>query len=129
MRLFGSKDKHGSTAIELQEEVDRLASLELRRLAVEVMSHCAVFGPDFESIAVGSLANTFVPRFGLQRGEAGAELMRLVGEGAQYLENAGLLVDSGYGGVADGQVYSVSRAGQEALAQGTIEQAFDGGVS
>ena len=128
MPLFGHKDTHGSKGAKLQDEVDRLSSLTARQLAVEVMTHCSTFGPDFESIAVGQLASTFVPGYGMQRGTAVDDLMRLVGEGAQSLEHAGLLTDAGYGGAGDGEVYAVSRAGQDALAQGTIEQALDGGA-
>jgi len=127
--LFGNKAKHESKAAKLQDEVDRLASLTDRQLAAEVMNHCSEFGPDFESIAVGQLASTFVPGYGMQRGQAVDDLLRLIGEGTQSLENAGLLIDSGYGGAGDGEVYSVSRAGQAALAQGTIEQALEGGSS
>jgi hypothetical protein len=129
MPLFGNKDKHASKAAKLHEEVDRLASLTPRQLAVEVMTHCSEFGPDFESIAVGQLASTFVPGYGMQRGAAVDDLLRLIGEGAQTLENAGLLIDAGYGGAGDGEVYAVSRAGQDALTQGTIEQALGGGSS
>jgi len=98
-----------------------------RQLAAEVTTRCSDLGPDFESIAVGQLASTFVPGYGMQRGPAVGDRQRLIDEGAQTLENAGLLIDAGYGGAGDGEVYPVSRAGQKALAQGTTEQALDGG--
>ncbi len=58
------------------------------------------------------------------RGTAVEELSNLVDEGAQTLISAGLLADGGWGGAGDGNTYIVTRAGRNALAEGTVDQAL-----
>jgi len=120
--LFNRKQKHEAQVARLQEEVGRLRSLDSARLAGEVMAGCRAFGPDFDCITTGGLAEQFVPRVGMLRGPATEELSNLVDEGAQTLISAGLLADNGWGGVGDGNTYLVTRAGRGALADGTVEQ-------
>ena len=72
------------------------------------MGYVNTFGPDFDCITAGGLA----------------ELSNLVDEGAQTLIRAGLLADGGWGGAGDGNTYTVTRAGRTALAEGTVAEAL-----
>lgn len=119
------KQRHAEQVARLQDEVDRLRSLGSGDLAREVMTRCAAFGPDFDCITTGGLAEQFVPKVGMLREANVSELSKLVDEGAQTLITAGLLADGGWGGTGDGNAYLVTRAGRTALTEGTVDQALE----
>ena len=123
-RLFKHKQSREEQVARLQQQVERLRSLDSAHLAGEVMARCSAFAPDFDCINTGALAEQFLPRVGMLRGATVEELSNLVDEGAQTLINAGLLAGGGWGGVGDGNTYTVTRAGRSALADGTVDQAL-----
>jgi hypothetical protein len=75
---------------------------------------------------VGSLANCLAPGHGRLRSPLVQQFWRLVDEGAQALVRASLFTSMGWGGTGDGNVYGLSRAGRDALEQGSVEQALGG---
>ena len=58
------KQKQQEQLARLQHEVERLRSLDSTQLAQEVVARCAAFGPDFDCITTGGLAEQFLPRVG-----------------------------------------------------------------
>jgi hypothetical protein len=118
------KQQHEERITRLQEQVASLRSLDATQLAAQVMGCCSAFGPDFDCITTGGLAEQFLPKVGMLRGPAVTELSNLVDEGAQTLIRAGLLAAGGWGGAGDGNTYIVTRSGRTALAEGTVAQAL-----
>lgn len=106
----------------MQVETDRLRSMTDPQLAAEVMSKFGSFDADTEDINVGMLGQAFVPDTPFVKGDVLAALWKVIDEGAQLLQQAGLVNSKGWGGTGDGNVYTVTRKGRTALRQHTVEQ-------
>jgi hypothetical protein len=130
--LFGHKDhdEPDSTAAtqQLRAEVGRLAALTLPQLAAEVMR--ARFTTDYEPDLTPVLPSpwTLVPddladtKF-LMPPDLGTRLRDLAAEGAQLLEHKSLIrPEAHYSGLSVSHGYLTTRAGREALVNGTLEQ-------
>jgi hypothetical protein len=126
--VFGSKQKHDAAAAQLEHEVERLKSLTPQQVGTELISKVEPFGLDPDAIPVGALAKCLAPDYGRLRGQLVQQFLGLVDEGAQVLASAGLFTSAGWGGVGDGNVFALSRAGREALEHGSVEQALSGEV-
>jgi len=96
------------------------------QLASEVMTKFGSFGADTEDINVGMLGKALVPDAPYMRGDVSAPFWKIIDEGAQILEQAGLVNSKGWGGAGDGNVYTVTRRGRTALEQNTVEQVVSG---
>ncbi len=135
--LFGHEhqDEPGGAAIgqQLMAEFERLAALTLPQLAAEVMR--AAFTKDYDPdlSPVSPSAWTLVPA-GLRDlqfempPDLGARLRDLAAEGAQLLEHKQLIrTEAHYAGAYFDHGYLTTRAGRDALANGTLEQILAAG--
>lgn len=127
--MFGGKQKQEAAQAQLQQELDRLRSLTPQQIAAELIGKVEPGGLDPDAIPVGALARCLAPDSGRLRGQGVEELWRLVDEGAQALVHAGLFTSVGWGGVGDGNVFGLSRAGREALGSGTVHAVLSGGTA
>ena len=122
MPLFGGRKEEND---KLQAEVDRLAALRLPELAEEVMTKG--FGPDGPAsdghyAALSSIAGALNPAQGsFLDDNLLIRHFRVVAEGAQLLEHAGLVrfEISSSGGITHWS-WTATRAGAAALDQNTI---------
>ena len=126
--MFSGKQKREAAEAQLGQEVERLRSLTTRQIAIELIGNVAPFGLDPDAIPVGALAKCLAPDYGRLRGALVEQFLGLVDEGAQALVRAGLFTSVGWGGVADGNVYGLSRAGSGALERGSVEESLGGEV-
>ena len=125
--LFGAKQKREAAEAQLDEEVERLKALDPRQIGVELIGKVEPFDLDPDAIPVGALAKCLAPDYGRLRGPVVEQFLSLVDEGAQALVLAGLFTSVGWGGVGDGNVYGLSRAGRAAIEQGSVDEAMGGG--
>jgi len=119
--MFGGKQKHEAAQAQLEQELERLRSLTPQQIGADLISRVEPGGLDPDAIPVGALAKCVAPAHVRLRGPGVEELWHLVDEGAQALVRAGLFTSVGWGGVGDGNVFGLSRAGREALKHGTVE--------
>jgi hypothetical protein len=124
--MFGGRQKREAAEAQLAQEIERLKSLTSQQVAIELISKVEPSGLDPDAIPVGALAKCLAPGYGHLRGPLVEEFLGLVDEGAQALARAGLFTSVGWGGVGDGNVFALSRAGREALGRGSVEQALGG---
>ncbi len=130
--LFGhqNQDEPDGAAIaqQLMAEFERLAALAPPQLAAEVMR--AAFTRDYQPdlSPVSPSAWTLLPaslsdvKFEMPP-DLGARLRDLAAEGAQLLEHKRLIrVEAHYSGAYFDHGYLTTRAGRDALANGTLEQ-------
>lgn len=128
--MFGNKEKREEGVALLRAEVDRLAALSLPDLATEVMTR--VFGTggpgaDGSALTVVSAANVFISEESAWSNDdlTREQLVRVVGEGLQMLEHAGLvgqqivLVGNEHWALGS----KLTRWGESALAQGGVARA------
>ena len=128
--MFGNKEKREAGVALLRAEVDRLSALALRDLATEVMTRVfASGGPgaDGSALTVVTAADVFITDDSAWSNDdlTREELVRVVGEGLQMLEHAGLL---GQQIVLVGNEHwalgwSLTRSGESALAQDGVARA------
>jgi hypothetical protein len=126
MATFSALGRHSATIaraaqVQLEQELERLRSLTPQQIGAELISKVEPSGLDPDAIPVGALAKCLAPDHGRLRGPGVEELWHLVDDGAQALVRAGLFISVGWGGVGDGNVFGLSRAGREALEHGTVE--------
>ena len=124
--MFRGKQKRVPVEALLKLEVDRLRSLTAEEIALDLFRMAEPFGLDQHAMSVGGFAQCLVPGNGRLRGPLVQEFWRLIDEGAQALVRAGLFASAGWGGAGGGNVYRLSRAGREALEQGSAEEALGG---
>jgi hypothetical protein len=140
--LFGRKEQQPEqqrvNGNELQAEIDRLESLPLAELATEVMSKG--FGPGGPganeddaitiggpNIGAGPTISSIALAFTSEGNTRGADdsvrqhLYRLVAEGLQMLEHAGLIRTQVHTSMNSFD-YTLTRAGRAALSAGTVQQ-------
>ena len=121
MGLFGNKEKREAEGAAAQAESDRLGGLSAKELAVEVMPAFGAEGPGKDGKEIGTLqVGIFLMR---DRPRGSAYLKPLVDpirESLQVLENAGLIVEKVRG--IGGAMVSATRAGEEALGDGSYKQ-------
>jgi hypothetical protein len=144
--LFGhkhdddSEDAGGGSA--LADEVTRLDALPLTAIAAEVMAKgfgpgapgadedntVTIGGPNINSgVTVGQIASEFEPAGSGQGVNAPARLalQRLVAEGIQTLEHAGLVRAQMHTSMGSLD-YALTRRGRTALERGEVERALSG---
>jgi hypothetical protein len=124
--VFSGRQKREQAEAQLAGEVRRLSSLTPQQIAVELIGTVVPGGLDPGAIPVGALAKCLAPDYGRLRGPLVQQFLGLVDEGARALEQAGLLASAGWGGAGDGNVYSLTRAGREALDRGSAAEALGG---
>ncbi len=135
--LFAHRDQDepdgAAIGQQLMAEFGRLAALALPQLAAEVMR--AAFSKDYEPdlSPVSPSAWTLVPaslsevKFEMPP-DLGARLRDLAAEGAQLLEHKRLIrAEAHYSGSYFSHGYLTTRAGRDALANGTLEQILASG--
>jgi hypothetical protein len=128
MPLFGGKREEENG--KLQAEVERLAALPLSQLAAEVREKG--FGPggpaaDGGYAALSSIAGALNPAQGsFLDDNLLVEHFRIVAEGAQLLEHAGLVrfEISSSGGIAHWN-WTATRSGTVALQQNAVERVLE----
>lgn len=114
---------------QVQPELDRLRQLSLTDLASEVMTKgYGPGGPGADGdTGFGRIAKAIVPDFERADQDTIDEFIRVIAEGVQVLEHASLVRFSFWAGPAGGPVYAVTRYGQQALAQNTVDRVLTGG--
>lgn len=129
MPLFGGKREAENE--KLRTELARIEALPLKELAAEVMvKGFSPGGPAADAPGTPQhIAGAFNPAegsFGIDD-QALRDMFVVVVEGLQVLEHAGLVryMIGGSGGVYD-QFYTLTRLGQAALRDGTVEQILAG---
>jgi hypothetical protein len=120
--VFGGKQKREQAEEQLEQVVERLKSLSAEQIGVELIENVDPGGLDPQAIPVGALAKCLSPGYGRLRGPEVEAFLALVDEGCSALEQAGLFTSVGWGGVADGNVYALSRKGREALDARSVSQ-------
>jgi hypothetical protein len=120
--VFGGKQKREQAEAELDAQVERLKSLTPEQIGAELIEKVDPGGLDPDAIPVGALAKCLAPGYGRLRGPKVEEFLALVDEGCGALQRAGLFNSVGWGGVADGNVYALSREGREALDTRSVAQ-------
>jgi len=127
--MFGNKKDDADSGSDVDAEVARLAGLPLRELAAEVMRRGfgATTSPEWTgrpgTAAVDSLLTTMIPTAAALTPSRKQAAYDLIGEGVQQLEHASL-VRLTYLDNIGGRLYTLTRAGQAALADNTVEQAL-----
>jgi hypothetical protein len=124
--LFRGRQSRGAAQAQLEQEVERLKSPTAEQIAVELIGLVEPCGLDPDAIPVGALAKCLVPGNGRPRAQLVEQFWGLLDEGALALVRVGLSTSAGCGGTGDGNVCGLSRAGREALAAGSVEQALGG---
>jgi len=137
--LFGHKDAQagdGQQGLDLAALVDRLDSLSLAQLAGEVMSTgfgpegpgadkdgtVTVGGPNINAGAtVGDIALAFDPKADRADDQLRRRFYRLIAEGLQTLEHAGLIRVQMHTSMSSFD-YALTRRGQKALDGGEVER-------
>jgi hypothetical protein len=148
--MFGNKKGQGAdlslseSATESREDVlraagDRLEALSMAQLAAEVMAK--TFGPegpgadrkvtvDGAPFGAGPTVGAIVSEFvgydkwdQAKRVDSLERLKRLIAEGLQTLEHAALIRAQNHSGILN---YALTRSGEAALEQHTVERILDG---
>ncbi len=127
--MFHGKQKRVDAEAQLEQEVERLRTLNPQQVGAELIKLVEPFDLDPDAIPVGALGKCLAPSYGRLRGPLVEEFPGLVDEGAQALANAGLFTSVGWGGVGDGNVYGLSRLGRDAVAKGSVEAVLGGETS
>jgi hypothetical protein len=125
--MFGGKEKREQAEKQLEDEVERLKGLSAEQIGAELIGRVDSGGLDPDAIPVGALAKCLSPGYGRLRGPKVEEFLGLVDEGCSALEHAGLFTSVGWGGVADGNVYALSRKGRDALEAQSVAQVLGEG--
>jgi hypothetical protein len=128
--MFGNREKREAGVALLRAEVDRLSALALPDLATEVMTRVfASGGPgaDGSALTVVTAADLFITDDSAWSNDdlTREQLVRVVGEGLQMLEHAGLLGQQIVlvGNEHRALGWSLTRSGESALAQDGVARA------
>jgi hypothetical protein len=130
MGLFGNRAEKAEKEAAAAAESERLAGLPVAGLAAEIMP---AFGPDGIDDRAGHRRGAIEVTEWLFRDSSTKAKYRQptlgpVMESLQALENAGLLEGRSFGGSGSGATtYSCTRAGEEALAAGSVSRALGAG--
>jgi hypothetical protein len=119
--VFGNKADKAAAAAAAQAEVDRLLALALPDFAAAILP---AYGPSGMQIKSGRRAGAFeVSEWLIAPHPTGYRqpLIQPVLEGLQSLEHAGLLLKRNFG-TSGGTTYALTRAGEAALADGTVRR-------
>jgi hypothetical protein len=122
--LFGNREEKAGKEAAAQAELDRLAGMQPSELGAEIMR---AFGPDGLQTRSGhrqgpvEVTNWLMSSYS-SKTKYTQPLLRPVMEGLQALENAGLVETRGFGDRGAGSTYHATRAGEEALADGSVAQ-------
>jgi hypothetical protein len=125
MGLFGNREEKRAKEAAAQIESERLAALPVADLAAEIMP---AFGPDGIEIRSGHQRGAMQVTEWLFASTSDKVRYRQPAlgptiEALQALENAGLLSRRDFGGTGTGaSTYEATRAGEEALADGSVRQ-------
>jgi hypothetical protein len=131
MPLFGGGKRQAESEA-LQAEVERLGTLSLQQLAVEVM--VKGFGPGGPAadgpVHVQNIAGAFSPVTSVlgARDDESRLLASIVAEGVQVLEHACLVRWIFSGGDTAEMYWCKTRYGQEVLEQNAVERVLGGGT-
>lgn len=120
--LFGNREEKAAQKASSNAEVDRLVTLPVPDLALEIMPAFGSDGPKGHGPNDGiNLLQViaFLTRSTPGADKAATRLQEPVREGVQALEHAGLVVRSGG---REGSWYNATRLGQSALSDGTVRQ-------
>jgi hypothetical protein len=130
MPLFRGGKRHAESEA-LRAEVERLGSLSLQQLAVEVMTKG--FGPGGPAadgpVHMQNIAGAFSPVTSVlaaRAGDEGQRLASIVAEGIQVLEHACLVRWTFSGGDSSEMYWCKTRYGQEVLDQDAVESVLAG---
>jgi hypothetical protein len=122
--LFGNREEKAAKEGAAQEELDRLIALPMPELGAEIMR---AFGPNGLQTKSGhrqgpvEITKWLMSDFS-RKTKYTQSLLRPVMEGLQTLENAGLVQSRGFGDEGAASTYHATRAGEEALADGSVAQ-------
>jgi hypothetical protein len=135
LKVFQGEDPTEADEAEMQAELARLSALALEQLAAAVLTE--TFGPSGHSVDGAiwdvQLVDPFLPEsvrtqnVKRDRPSAGHEedvywrMVRLLREGLQVLEHAGLVLREPVGRV-NSEKYRLTRLGRDALERGNVEQ-------
>jgi hypothetical protein len=125
MGLFGNREEKRAKEAEAAAESERLATLPVADLAAEILP---AFGPEGIHTSAGHQRGAMQVTEWLFASTSAKVKYRQpvlgpVIEGLQALENAGLLSRRSFGGSSSSaSTYSITRAGEEALAGGSARQ-------
>jgi hypothetical protein len=131
MPLFGG-GKRQAESDALHAEVERLGTLSLQQLAVEVMQKG--FGPGGPAadgpVHLQNIAGAFSPVTSVLAGygDESQRLASIVAEGVQVLEHACLVRWIFSGGDTAEMHWCTTRYGQEVLEQNAVERVLGGGT-
>jgi hypothetical protein len=120
--LFGNREEKAAKEAEAQGELDRLTGLQQPELGAEIMR---AFGHDGLETKSGhrqgpiEVTNWLMSSYSSQT-KFTQPLLRPVMEGLQALDNAGLVENRGFGDRGAAKTYHATRAGEEALADGSV---------
>jgi hypothetical protein len=124
MALFGNREEKAEKEAAAEAELDRLVALPLPDLGAAIMP---AFGPDGLQTSSGhrqgpvEVAKWMMSSYS-SKTKYTQPLLRPVMEGLQALDNAGLVESRGFGDKGASTTYHVTRAGEEALADGSVSQ-------
>jgi hypothetical protein len=124
MGLFGNREEKAAKEGAAQAELDRLTTLPMAEFGAEVMR---AFGPDGLQTKSGHRQGPIEVSNWLMSSYSGKTkytqpLLRPVMEGLQVLDNVGLVESRGFGDRGAAKTYHATRAGEEALAAGSVAQ-------
>jgi hypothetical protein len=120
--LFGNREEKAAKDAAAQGEVDRLLALSPTEFAAEIMP---AFGPDGLNAGAGHRQGPMEVTGWLMSSYSSSSKYRqpLLGpviEGLQALEHAGLVGQRGFGSGGSASTYHATRAGEEALGDGSV---------
>jgi hypothetical protein len=120
--LFGNREGKSEKEAVAGAELDRLVALSLPELGAEIMP---AFGTDGLQARSGHRQGPAEVTKWLMSSFSGKTkytqpLLRPVMEGLQALDNAGLVESRGFGDRGAASTYHPTRAGEEALADGSV---------
>ena len=127
MGLFGNSEEKAEKEAAAQVELDRLVALALPDLGAAIMP---AFGPGGLQTRSGHRQGPAEVTKWLMSSFSGKTkytqpLLRPVMEGLQALDNAGLVESRGFGDRGAVTTYHPTRAGEEALADGSVAQRLE----
>jgi hypothetical protein len=122
--LFGNRQEKAVEEGSAQQELDRLSGLSTPELGAEIMR---AFGPDGLQTQSGhrqgpiEITKWLMSSYS-KKTKYTQPLLLPVMEGLQALDNAGLVESRGFGDRGAASTYHATRAGEEALADGSVAQ-------
>jgi hypothetical protein len=125
--LFGNREEKAEKEAAAQAELDRLSALSQPELGAEIMR---AFGPDGLQTKSGhrqgpiEVTNWLMSSYS-SKTKFTQPLLRPVMEGLQALDNAGLVESRSFGDKGAASTYHATRAGEEALADGSVGQRLE----